>query len=88
MIDEYLLPQIQDLDMQNFWFQQDGAATRTARETITLRILRVAIPGRLIFRFSYVPWPKQQPNLASLEFFLWVYLKEKLVVIGSIINMN
>ena len=55
MIQEYLLPQLEDLDMTNFWFQQDGATPHTARET--LAILSAAFPGRLISRFSDVPWP-------------------------------
>ena len=39
MIQEYLLQQLEDLDMQKLWFQ-DGATQHTARETIT--ILRAA----------------------------------------------
>ena len=55
MIHEYLLPQLEDLDMQNSWFKQDGATPHTARETMA--ILRAAFPGRLIPRFGDVPWP-------------------------------
>ena len=52
MIEDYLLLQIQDLDMQNFRFQQDGATAHTARETMAL--LRAVFPGRLISRFNNV----------------------------------
>ena len=49
MIQEYLLPQLEDLDMQNLCFQQDGATPHTARETTA--ILRAAAThGRLISR--------------------------------------
>ena len=36
MIQEYLLPQPEDLDRQNLWFQQDGAAAHTIRETMAI----------------------------------------------------
>ena len=60
MIQEYKLPQLEDLDMQKLWFQQDGATPHTSRET--MKILRAAFPGRLISRFSDVPWPPQSPD--------------------------
>ena len=49
MIQEYLLPQLKYLNMQNLWFQQDGATPHTASETTA--ILRAAFLGRLISRF-------------------------------------
>ena len=54
MIQEYLLPQLEDFNMQNLWFQQDGATPHTKRETMA--ILRAAFPSRLISRFGDVPW--------------------------------
>ena len=36
MIQEYLLPHLEDLDMQHLWFQQDGAIPHTARETMAI----------------------------------------------------
>ena len=73
MIQEYLLPQLGDLDMQNLWFQQDGATPHTARETMA--ILRAAFPGRLISRFGDVPWPPRSPDLTPPDFFQWGFLK-------------
>ena len=79
MIQEYLLPQLQDLNMHNLWFQQDGATPHTARETIA--ILRAAFPGRLISRFDDVPWPPRSPDLTPPDFFLWGgYLKGKVYI--------
>lgn len=75
MIEEYLLPKMEDLNMQNFWFQQDGATAHTARDTMAL--LRAAFPERLISRFGDVPWPPRSPDLTSPDFFLWGYLKGK-----------
>ena len=78
MIQDYLLPQPEDLDMQNLWFQQEGATPHTARETMA--ILRAAFPGRLISRFGDVPWPPRSHDLTSLDFFLWRYLKQKVYI--------
>ena len=36
MIQQYLLPQLEDLDMQNLWFQQDGATPHTSGETMAI----------------------------------------------------
>ena len=50
IIKEYLLPQIQDLDMQNFWFQQESNGTYgKGNHDIT-----TAFPGRLISLFGDV----------------------------------
>ena len=49
MIQEYLLPRLEHLDMQNLWFQH---TPDTARETMA--ILRAAFPGRLVSRFGDV----------------------------------
>ena len=57
----YVLTQLEDLDMQNLRFQQDGATPHTARETMA--ILRAAFPGRVISRFGDVLWPPRYPDL-------------------------
>ena len=69
MIQEYLLLQLKNLDMQNLWFQQDGATPHTARETMA--ILRAAFPGRSISRVGEVPWPPRSPDLTPPDFFPW-----------------
>ena len=65
--EEYLLPQPEDLDMQNLWLQQDEATPHTARKTMA--ILRAAFPC-LISRFGDVPWPPRSPDLTPPDFFL------------------
>ena len=72
------MSQLEDLNMQNLWFQQDGATPHTARETMA--ILRAAFPGRLISRFGDVPWPPRSPDLTPPDFFLWGYLKGKVYI--------
>ena len=62
-------PQLQDLDMHNLWFQQDGATPHTAAETMAM--LRAAFPGRLISCFG---------DLSRPDFFLWGHLKGKVYI--------
>ena len=78
MIQEYMLPQLDDLGMQNMWFQQDGATPHTARETMA--ILTEAFPGRLISRNGDISWPPRSPDLTPPDFFLWGYLKGKVYI--------
>ena len=78
MLQRYLLPQLEDLEMHNMWFQQDGATPHTARETMT--ILREAFPGKVISRSGDVSWPPRSPDLTPPDFFLWGYLKERVYI--------
>jgi len=55
------------------WFQEDGAITHTANESMT--IVRNMFPGHPISRFGDVPWPPRSPDLSTCDFFLWAYLK-------------
>lgn len=75
MLQNFLAPQIQQFNLQNMWFQQDGATCHTARETMNL--LRTLFPGRLISRFGDVSWPPRSPDLTAPDFFLWGFLKNK-----------
>jgi len=60
-------------NMQNVYFQQDGATPHTAR--LSIDVLRRMFPGRVISRFGDTPWPPRSPNLTTCDFFLWGYLK-------------
>ena len=75
MIEEYLSHELEDLNREKIWFQQDGATPHTARETMD--VLKEMFPHRIISRFGDVPWPPRSPDLSALDFFLWGYLKEK-----------
>ncbi|XP_060863533.1 uncharacterized protein LOC132940126 [Metopolophium dirhodum] len=46
MLTNFLWPFLQNIDMQNLWFQQDGATCHNSRETI--EIVKEKFPGRLI----------------------------------------
>ena len=69
MLQEYLFHEMEDMNTENIWFQQDGATAYTARETIDM--LRTHFPNRVISRFGDVPWPPRSPDLSPLDFFLW-----------------
>lgn len=56
-------------------FQQDGATRHTAN--VSMELLRLAFPGRLISRNGAIPWPARSPDLTAPDFFLWGYLKCK-----------
>ncbi|GFV75832.1 hypothetical protein TNCV_1757601 [Trichonephila clavipes] len=63
--------QEQDLnnhDVQELWFQQDGATCHTARATIDL--LKDTFGDRLISRFGPVNWPPRSCDLTPLDYFL------------------
>lgn len=78
MLQEYFFPEVEDMNTENIWFQQDGATAHTARETMDM--LRMNFPQRVISRFGDVPWPPRSPDLSPLDFFLWGYLKGKVYI--------
>lgn len=70
MLNDFLLPQLEEMGLENIWFQQNRATAHTERPTD--EILWFAFKGRLISRFGVLHWPEISPNLSVLDFFLWV----------------
>ncbi|GFW51407.1 DUF4817 domain-containing protein [Trichonephila clavipes] len=60
-------------DVQELWFQQDGATCHTTRATIDL--LKDTFDDRLISRFGPVNWPSRSCDLTPLDYFLWGFVK-------------
>ncbi|GFT51400.1 mariner Mos1 transposase [Trichonephila clavipes] len=60
-------------DVQELWFQQDGATCHTARATTNL--LKDTFGDRLISRFGPVNWPPRSCDLTPLDYFLWGYVQ-------------
>ncbi|GFS55888.1 putative transposable element [Trichonephila clavipes] len=56
MITNFFIPELNNHDVQELWFQQDGATCHTARATIYL--LKNTFGDRLISRFGPVNWPQ------------------------------
>ncbi|GFY34135.1 transposable element Tc3 transposase [Trichonephila clavipes] len=73
MITNFFIPELNNHDVQELWFQQDGATCHTARATIDL--LKDTFGDRLISRFGTVNWPPRSCDLTPLDYFLWVYVK-------------
>ena len=77
MLRDFLLPQLRRrrLLRRQLWFQQDGATSHTARES--MRTVNDMFPGRIMSRNGNVNWPPRSPDLSVCDFFLWGYLKQK-----------
>ncbi|GFX28316.1 putative transposable element [Trichonephila clavipes] len=73
MITNFFIPELNNHDVQELWFQQDGATCHTARATIDL--LKDKFGDRLISRFGPVNWPPRSCDLTLLDYFLWGYVK-------------
>ncbi|GFX88677.1 putative transposable element [Trichonephila clavipes] len=73
MITNFFIPELNNLDVQELWFQQDGAICHTARATIDL--LKDTFGDRLISQFGPVNWPPRSCDLTPLDYFLWGYVK-------------
>ncbi|GFS76575.1 putative transposable element [Trichonephila clavipes] len=73
MITNFFIPELNNHDVQELWFQQDGATCHTARATIDL--LKDRFSDRLISRFGPVNWPPRSCDLTPLDYFLWGYVK-------------
>ncbi|GFX62170.1 transposase [Trichonephila clavipes] len=70
MITNFFIPELNNNDVQEMWFQQDGATCHTARATIDL--LKDTFGDRLISRFGPVNWPPRSCDLTPLDYFCGV----------------
>jgi len=75
MITEFLWAQLDGMDMEGMWFQQDGATCHTACKTMEL--LREKFPGRVISRNGDQNWPLRSCDLSPCDFFLWGFVKSR-----------
>ncbi|GFW50403.1 putative DD41D transposase [Trichonephila clavipes] len=73
MITNFFIPELNNHNVQELWFQQDGATSHTARATIDL--LKDTFGDRLISRFGPGNWPPRSCDLTPLDYFLWGYVK-------------
>ncbi|GFV73779.1 putative DD41D transposase [Trichonephila clavipes] len=68
LITNFFIPELNNHDVQELWFQQDGATCHTAHATIDL--LKDTFGDRLISRFGPVNWPPKSCDLTPLDYFL------------------
>ncbi|GFY13579.1 uncharacterized protein TNCV_4959491 [Trichonephila clavipes] len=73
MITNFFISELNNHDVQELWFQQDGATCQTARATIDL--LKDTFGDHLISRFGPVNWPLRSCDLTPLDYYLWGYVK-------------
>ncbi|GFT11394.1 uncharacterized protein TNCV_1144601 [Trichonephila clavipes] len=72
MITNFFIPELNNHDVQELWFQQEGAICHTARATIDL--LKDTFGDHLISRFGPVNRPPRSCDLTPLDYFLWGYV--------------
>jgi hypothetical protein len=72
MVNEFLVPELRDMDIATFWFQQDGATADTARQS--MNALRTVFEHRIISRYGEISWPARSADLSACDFFSWDYL--------------
>ena len=72
-IAEYFWLQLDDMDLEDMWFQQDGATSHTAN--VTINLLETKVGERVIARNGPVGWPPRSCDLTPLDYFLWDYVK-------------
>ena len=75
MLNEFLLTKIEEEDIGNIWFQQDGATFYTAEAT--LYVLRPIFEDRNISRRADVVWPPRSCDLKPLDYYLWGAVRDK-----------
>ncbi|GFX29178.1 putative DD41D transposase [Trichonephila clavipes] len=71
MITNFFIPELNNHDVQELWFQQDGATCHTARATIDL--LKDTFGDRLTFWTCELA--SRSCDLTPLDYFLWGYVK-------------
>ena len=69
MIKRFLWPCFNGMDIQELWFQQDGATRHASRKTIQL--LHEQFPDRLISRNGDHQWPPISCDLTPCDFFFF-----------------
>ncbi|GFV73601.1 uncharacterized protein TNCV_1269811 [Trichonephila clavipes] len=82
MITNFFIPELNNHDVQELWFQQDGATCHTSRATIDL--LKDTFGDRLISRFGPVNCPPRSCDLTPLDYFLWVASENEIISNQSI----
>ena len=75
MLNEFLFTKIEEKDIDNIWFQQDGAMCHKAEAT--LDVLCRVFEDRIISRRADVVWSPRSCYLIPLDYYLWGAVKDK-----------
>ncbi|GFT49188.1 uncharacterized protein TNCV_2860311 [Trichonephila clavipes] len=69
----FFISELNNHDVQELWFQQDGTTCRTARATFDL--LKDTFGDRRIAHLGPVNWPPRSCDLTPQDYFMWGYVK-------------
>ena len=75
MLNEFLFTKIEEEDIGNIWFQQNGATCHAAEAT--LDVLSPVFEDRIISRKTDVVWPPRSCDLTPLDYYLRGTVKDK-----------
>ena len=75
MLNEFLFTKIEEDNIGNIWFQQDGTTCYTAE--VILDILCPVFEDHIISRRANVVWPPRSWDLTPLDYYLWGAAKDK-----------
>ena len=79
---EFWFIKIEEEDIGNIWFQQNGAMCHIAKAT--LDVLRPVFEDRIISRRADVVWPPRSCDLTPLDYNLWGAVKDKSKTIDAL----
>ena len=74
MLKEFLFTKIEEEDIGNISFEQNGATCHTAEAT--LDVLRTVFEDCIISRRADVVWPPRSCDLTPLDYYLWGAVKD------------
>ena len=75
MLNEFLFTKIEEEEIGNIWFQQNGATCHSAEATFDL--LRPVFEDRIFSRRTDAIWPSRSCDLTPLDYYLWAAVKDK-----------
>lgn len=75
MLENFFLPAMEDVNLEEFYFQQDGCPAHSTR--LVTHFLNQHFQERWIGRYGSIHWPARSPDLTPADFYLWGYLKQK-----------
>jgi hypothetical protein len=79
MLQQFLISQLDEDNQEGrIHFQQDGAPPHYLEEA--REYLNTRFPGRWIGRVAPIAWPPRSPDLTPLDFFLWGFVKDRVLV--------
>lgn len=82
-LEQWLFPQLEQYEPENFIFQQDGAPPHW--HNAVREWLNVTLPDRWIGRKgpndrACYAWPPRSPDLTPCDFYLWGFIKDRVYV--------